>query len=78
MSNAMGNWAWNTQYDDKERYKIIHDELVGLKSSVGCSVTYRINAYYLKIRNPKFEGKGIVIIDTPGFADVSLRDSNFQ
>lgn len=78
MSNAMVNWAWDTKYGDTERYRIIHDELAGLKSSVGCSVTYRINAYYLRIKNPKFKGKGIVIIDTPGFADVSLRDSNFQ
>lgn len=80
MCNAMLNWAWGTQYDDLKRHKIIHDELTvnGMESFLGCSMTYRINAYYIKVKNPKFPGKGIVIIDTPGFADVNLRDSDFQ
>jgi hypothetical protein len=66
----MVNWAWGTEYDDKERYKLIHDELFvnGMKEYLGCSVTYRINAYFLKVKNKKFPGKSIVIIDTPGFA----------
>lgn len=49
-----------------------------MESSLGCSVTYRINAYYVKVKDPKLGGKSIVIIDTPGFADVNLRDSDFQ
>lgn len=32
----------------------------------------------MKVKNPKFHEKGVVIIDTPGFADVNLRDSDFQ
>jgi hypothetical protein len=70
MCNAMANWAWGTEYDDKDRFKLIHDELTvnGMEKFLGCSVTYKINAYFLNVKNKKFKGKKIVIIDTPGFA----------
>ena len=80
MCNAMANWAWGTEYDHKERFKLIHDELTvnGMEKYLGCSMTYRINAYFLNVTNKKFKNKKIVIIDTPGFADVNLRDQDFQ
>jgi hypothetical protein len=70
MCNAIANWAWDTKYQDKDRYKLIHDELSvnGMDKYLGCSVTYRINAYFLNVTNNKFKGKKIIIIDTPGFA----------
>lgn len=53
MCNAMVNWAWGINYSNIKRYKIINDELddTSYNKGVGASVTFRINAYYVKIKN---------------------------
>ena len=80
VCNAMGNWAWNVEYEDLQRFKLIHNELEAnnIEYSLGCSMTYRINAYFLRIKRDKFRNQSIVLIDTPGFADVNLRDDSFK
>ena len=80
VCNAISNWAWNVEYRDLKRFKLIHNELEAnnIQSSLGCSMTFRINAYFLRIKRGKFRGQSIVLLDTPGFADVNLRDDSFK
>eukprot|EP01084_Bolivina_argentea_P156139 272097_1 len=62
--NSMMNYLWGVEFDDKHRYKLIHDDLE-LKDDGTVDVT----AYHLAPPKVDFE---LTVIDTPGFGQVDF------